>query len=135
MRTQHQFRLLLEAARDRTGLEFPGVWLDYVTETLVKYVDRPDLVPPEEAFAIQLMTSTTRAQFQDVGDRALWVSGVLPGYRQRRGMTRSYYISIGQMAYASTHIDLLVEMSEHLDSVSDLVLAATHPHTNLIKGL
>lgn len=123
---QHIFRDHVHTVETHSGLTLPPLIKLYVIELLADYVDKPELVPPDEALIILLDRARTQHEKKTVGDLCLWITGVLPTYRSRRGMRREYYQALGASAYSQTHSQVLVEISRNFTVVSDFVKLATH---------
>lgn len=98
----------------------------YLVDLLARYALRVGLAGRKSpAFALELLEARERGTpaLRDVGDRALFVAGVVPHSLERSAIDTDYVCSIGAEAYrsiflAKRQLDLFLELS---DSFSDLV--------------
>lgn len=112
------YRSLAEAARERRLTPQP-VTVRYVAELLTSYGDarrlfdfdgeRTHLPALADLYRQALETDSVRerkAFLQRLGDVALFVAGLFPGYLERRVVGVDYYISMGSNAYNFLDHDL-----------------------------
>lgn len=93
----------------REGEQRSGARLDEASEswlvfTLMRHLGGTGLLEPAMALVyLEAMQKTGRASrsraLQDVGERCLLIAGLYPGLAQRRRVSQSYYIELGQGAF------------------------------------
>ncbi|MDZ7751822.1 MAG: hypothetical protein U5S82_09190 [Gammaproteobacteria bacterium] len=116
--TNYFYRSLAVAARDRRLTPQP-VTVRYVAELLTSYGDarrlfdfdgeRTHLPALADLYRQALETDSIRerkAFLQRLGDVALFVAGLFPGYLERRVVGVDYYIAMGSNAYNFLDHDL-----------------------------
>ncbi len=96
----------IEAVEDRTGSDLPPEVEAYVVHLLAEYARRPTAAGRSsrplalDYLAAQQHSGTARAHaLRGVGDRALYISGVVPHSLQRTPVKVTYVQSIGEAAY------------------------------------
>lgn len=111
----------------------------YLVDLLARYALRVGLAGRRSpAFAIELLEAREKGTpaLRDVGDRALFVAGVVPQSLERSAIDAQYVCSIGAQAYrsifeAKRQLDLFLELS---DSFSELVSLMREVASPLEKG-
>ena len=93
-----EFKRLMEETLDRQGWTMPKPVVNYTTQILAEYVDKPNW-RPEPSYAERWMTVRTAAEAQALGDVCWFTRAVFPELGQRRGISSSYYVMIGEGCY------------------------------------
>lgn len=96
------------------------------------------------ALALDFMEAIERgaSALRDVGDRALYIAGVVPRSLDRSSVTVRYVTSIGSNAYRAVgghlpNLTVFGELAEHFDTirmvVGDAAAAEEQAHVNLLE--
>lgn len=107
------FRQLSESAQAISGIRLPKYIEIYGVLILADHMRR-NRWEPDPSFAECYMTLRDAAAARDFGDECLFMCGVFPEYASRRGLTTSYYQSLGQGAYLRAAKDLERDLFECL---------------------
>ncbi|RMG98236.1 MAG: hypothetical protein D6705_06445 [Deltaproteobacteria bacterium] len=96
----------LERARQRTGRDVPDEVCAYVVHMMSEFATRTDVAGRTSApLAIEFLDArqrtgnARRSALRAVGDRALYIAGVVPKSLDRRGIGVHYADAIGRTAY------------------------------------
>ena len=100
---------LVHECQSVKGLDIPKPITIYCTAILADKLDKP-LWEPQPNWAERYLTMRSAQDAKDLGDTALWAVGICPTYLTRRGMSRSYYVQIGQGAYSKAADELNQEL-------------------------
>jgi hypothetical protein len=103
MDVEQQFRQHLNLHCRRTGVTLPATLADYLTLLLASRLDRVDIIP-DPSFAerwLLIQQRPTTPALVDYADTCLFFTSLLPEYGQRRGLSITYYTTLGQSAYQS----------------------------------
>ncbi len=126
----------LERARDRTGRAVSDDVCAYVVHMMAEYATRTDVAgrtaPPlalELLEAKQQRGSARRHALRRVGDRALYIAGVVPKALDRRGIGVHYADAIGRTAYGEVAeptgpLAVFAKLARRFGEVAALIAAA-----------
>jgi hypothetical protein len=100
------FRERLETALDRHGIEVSPPTSAYLLNLLVDFGSTP-LSDGWEGTFVERMATAAHAQepqerlrrFRELGDRSLYTCGFFADHLERRGLARSYVVTVGERAY------------------------------------
>ncbi len=123
------------SAQERSGTELSDSIEAYVVHLLAHFARRTGLAGRRsKALALQLLAATSRERsgsarslaLREVGDRALFISGVVPRSMDRSPVNLRYVRSIGQSAYhqlAEGHRQLEVfhDLATRFEEVSSVI--------------
>jgi len=115
---------LVDECQTVKGLDLPKPITIYCTAILADKLDKP-LWEPQPTWAERYLTMKSAQDAKELGDTAMWAVGICPTYLTRRGMSRSYYVQIGQGAYLKASNELNQELytllSTHFLFVSEFL--------------
>lgn len=121
------FKDLLEETLELQGWTMPKTVVNYTTSVLAEFVDRPHW-QPEPSYAEQYMTIRTAAEAQRLGDVCWFTRAVFPELGERRGISASYYVQLGEGCYdrvLRTVPDPAVKlMRDHFEFIAEMALTA-----------
>lgn len=121
-----------EQASGRAGRDFPPEVGAYVVDLLSRFARRTGVAgrtsPP---LALQYLAARNEAgsarsrALRGVGDRALYIAGVVPRSLDRGAVNRGYVVSIGEAAYRGVAsrgaLEVFETLAEAFDQVSDVI--------------
>lgn len=91
---------------EKTGHFILGEELEsYLTFLLMRFTEKPEMA--KSVFALEFLNGLEETGYQrmeklrDVGDKCLLVSGLFPGRAEKRRVRISYFVELGQNAYAA----------------------------------
>lgn len=96
----------LELALERQRASASEVTRQYLVELLARFAERPHAIAFSRPLVLQLADAQSAegaeriARLRTLGDVALYVLGFFEDHLERRGVTRSYVVSMGGRAYA-----------------------------------
>ena len=135
---QSFFFAALEEAQDRSGRTVPAAVGAYLVDLLSRYARRPGVAGrTSKALAIQYLSAREaagpeRAQaLRGVGDRALYIAGVVPRSLHRGPVGVGYVRSIGASAYLevstrSRALEVFALLAERFEDASELMGDVVH---------
>jgi hypothetical protein len=95
---------VVQGAEKRCQVALEDKLESYLISLLVQYTNRPEVVRQifAEAFlkALQLHEIERNSSLQNVGDQCLLFAGLFPHAAKRRQVKISYFVDLGQSAYA-----------------------------------
>lgn len=92
------FEDLIEDTLTVQGWSWPRPVFDYTVQILTDKLDKNPW-SPEPSYAEQYMTLQTAEEARLLGDTCFFARAVFPDYMQRRGLTSSYFVQLGQGCY------------------------------------
>ena len=125
------FYSIVKTTEEKYGYVLPEDLEAYIVMLLAYYTDRPNFAP-DDSFAESYLRleNTARINAKQLGDTCLFVTGMFPTYGTRKGLTRSYYSSIGigsyERAAEALHSELFTQLATHFNLLSEFIEAATH---------
>lgn len=135
------FYELMSEAKGITGMGLPEDLESYVVFLLATYIKKPDFAP-ETTFAEtylkinNLQGKTGATMSKELADCCLFVTGVFPEYGSRKGLSVSYYSSIGRGSYSKAaeylNSDLFNELSKNFEYARQMI-AVTVKRPDVIK--
>lgn len=121
---RQMIRQILDDTMQLHGWQVPRGVLDYETDVLTGKIDQPRW-QPEPSLAEQYLTVRTSNEAQALADTCWFACAVFPEYTQRRGLSRSYYIQIGQTCYdRSRQSQTTIMMRDHFEFLAETVYTA-----------
>lgn len=117
-------RQILDDTMQLHGWQVPQRILDYETDLLTGRIGQPRW-QPEPSLAERYLRVRTHDEAQALADTCWFACAVFPEYTQRRGLTRSYYIQIGQTCYDRSRPSPTVQiMRDHFEFLAETVYTA-----------
>lgn len=92
-------RDMLEETYATQGWQIPQYIIDYQTNILASFMDRPDW-QPEPSYAERYMTIRNANEAVNLGNVCWFTRAVFPELKRHRGITHRYYTELGQGCYA-----------------------------------
>jgi hypothetical protein len=125
----------LEDARERSGCGVSQEVEAYLVRLLAEFARRPHVAGRRSApLALQLMHAREQGPtaLRGVGDRALFVAGVVPRSLERTPVNRRYVSSIGETAYRELHrrvrhLTIFEELAEAFETIVEVLGEAMAP--------
>lgn len=125
----------VHVAQERRSTELSTELEAYAVHLLADYARRPAPAGRRTApLALQYLEARERGvtALRDVGDRALFISGVVPGSLERGPVTVEYVQSIGRSAYQevsdrSRNLEIFGELAEAFESLASILGDAATP--------
>lgn len=118
----------------------------YLVFLLVRFAGQPQMA--QSVLALEFLESVSEAgrrsseKLQEVGDKCLLFSGLFPGRAKKRRVEISYFVDLGQSAYAtfanhagSTISPLFTELSLHFVALMSVLHATRLPLSQLSKAI
>src|SRR3989338_196815 len=99
-----QWHALIAEAQAHCGQSLPEDLESYLVFLLQRYTDKPDMT--KSILAMDYLHSCEshgelkRLKLRDVGDKCLLFSGLFPEHAERKQVNVTYFIQLGQNAYA-----------------------------------
>lgn len=125
----------LGAAQDSEGTELPEAVEAYVVHVLASHVRRPEVAGRTSmALATQYLAARERGAIalREVGDRALYIAGVVPRSLDRTPVDVRYVSGIGEAAYRevharSTRLQVFEDLADAFEDIVALLARALEP--------
>jgi len=118
-----QWRALIVDAGQASSIKLSEDLESYLVFLLMRFIKNPEIVDTIMALDylqnIQRTSRENQQTLRDVGDKCLLFAGLFPKSAGRRQLRISYYVKLGQMAYASlsgVHQNQLSELFKKLGS-------------------
>lgn len=129
MWAEQEIDTIVTECLERQGWTMPDRVKTYCVRVLVKYIDRPDW-QPQPSFAESLLTVRSVPAARELGDSCLFARSVFPSLLERRGLTSSYIVQIGQTAYDRV-LDLGPEpttqcLRDNFEFLAEMLWTAVH---------
>jgi hypothetical protein len=127
------FHSVIKETTESYGYTIPVDVEAYIVMLLSSFVERPDFLP-KPSFAEQYLTVSKNNPYhaKDLGDICLFVTGVMPGYGTRAGLSPDYFQNIGQGSYyvasISLNTNLFTVLCKNFPLISDIIKSATGNH-------
>lgn len=114
----------------------------YLVFLLIRYTNKPEVVKQiiatEFLKGLDLLSTQRQVILQGVGDKCLLLSGLFPGVSQKRLVKLSYFIKLGQSAYAtisSDRSDLYSLLATQFVPLMDILQSIRHDSAELLLPL
>ena len=101
------FRDIMLETCQRQGWVIPQTLLDYTVKILADKLDKNPW-QPEPSFAERYLTLKTPAQALELGNTCWFTRAVFPELMERRGISSSYFVQMGQGCY-----NIVLKHNEH----------------------
>ena len=135
--TAQWYNLIYEAQQQRS-IHLCEDLESYLVFLLMRFTEKPELassVLAMDFFASNDATGQQRQQLlQELGDKCLLLSGLFPGRAQRKRVRVSYFVDIGQSAYAELGQQNFDAIAASFVSMMD-VLQALRDNSNPLTPL
>jgi hypothetical protein len=133
----------VSSAQERTGVTLDEPVEAYGVHLLSDYARRThDAGRASDAIGVQLLAARQQgcSALRRVGDRALYLSGVVPRSLSRSPISRKYVISVGSTAYGELDArvpgtDVFDALARCFEAVADVLGAACEPLGDRPEGL
>ena len=132
------FHNVIKETTETYGYTIPVDVEAYIVMLLSSFVERPDFLP-KTSFAEQYLNISKNNPYhaKDLGDICLFVTGVMPSYGTKAGLSSDYFQNIGQSSYHVASINLNTQLftvlCQNFDLLSNILQGATgHYKTNNI---
>lgn len=135
----------LGAAQDSEGRELPEAVEAYVVHVLASHVRRTEVAGrTSSALATQYLAARERGALalREVGDRALYIAGVVPRSLERTPVDVRYVSGIGEAAYREVHarsigrhLDVFEALADGFEDIVELVGRALEPESGDVNLL
>lgn len=123
------FRTLVKETVSRQGWAIPKPALEYSVQILADYLNRPQW-RPEPSYAEQYLTLRSAAAAQRLGDCCWFTRAVFPEMGERRGITASYYVHMGEGCYDRVLMTVndpsIKIMRDHFEFLAEVAWTAIH---------
>lgn len=114
-----------------TGIDLPHPIRLYTIAVLASRLDQPNW-QPDPSWSQRYLTLRTAQEAKELGDTALFAVSVFPTLGARRGISRSYYVSIGQGSYCraaqTLNESLYTQLGEHFEFIAGFMGQCVHAH-------
>jgi len=98
-----QWKHVLDDAKRQCHCQLDDEIESYLIFTLMRFTQKPELaskaLAPDFLRSVDLLGQTRQDQLRDVGDQCLLLSGLFPQRAEKRLVSISYYVGLGQSAY------------------------------------
>ena len=125
--TYNSFKQLLEETLETQGWTMPTTVLNYTATVLADYANRPRW-QPEPSYAERYMTIRTAQEAQALGDCCWFTRAVFPELLERRGISASYYVQLGEGCYDRVYRVMpdpaIKHMRDHFEFIAEMALTA-----------
>jgi hypothetical protein len=109
------FRDLATEAEARTGFEIPALLAQYTILMLADHMRRTSW-HPDPSFTEQYLQLDSSRSAKLLADECLFITSVFPEYATRRGVSLSYYQTLGEACYSRAAHDLNTELFQDLSN-------------------
>jgi hypothetical protein len=101
--TQALWQDVIKQAEHQCAIRLQGALESYLISLLMRYTNKPEIVKQIVAidFLTEISNKKDRDKLQDVGDQCLLFAGLFPGAAEKRLVKVSYFVGLGQGAYAT----------------------------------
>lgn len=127
-----QWHALVHEAEATTQLILPENTESYLVFLLMRFVQMPELAESVLALdffdSMQAVGSRQLELLREIGDKSLLLSGLFPGFAERRHVKLAYFIDMGQSAY-------LTVSELEADEVAELYFTLSQEFTALQRVL
>jgi hypothetical protein len=124
-----EIRRILTDTWDRQGWQVPDTVTDYATRILTERIDKPDW-QPEPSYAERYMQLRSPQECLAFGDTCWFTRAVFPDCMNRRGISSSYFVELGQGCYAQVlrtySIPAVQMLKEHFEWTAEMTYTAIH---------
>lgn len=131
MNTHREIHKILTDTWDRQGWSVPEPATEYICRVLVNRIEQPDW-QPKPSYAERWMTLQTAEQALELGDTCFFARSVFPEYLERRGISSSYFVEMGQGCYDLVlrrgRIPALNILRQHFEWLAEMTYTAVHSH-------
>ena len=127
-----EIRRILTDTWDRQAWQVPDTVTDYATRILTERIDKPHW-QPEPSYAERYMQLRSPQECLAFGDTCWFTRAVFPDCMNRRGISSSYFVELGQGCYAqvlrSYSIPAVQMLKEHFEWTAEMTYTAIHSHS------
>ena len=114
-----------------TGVDLPRPIRLYTIAVLASRLDQPDW-QPDPSWGERYLALKTAQEAKELGDTALFAVSVFPTLGARRGISRDYYVSIGQGSYSRAaqrlNESLYTQLGEHFEFIASFMGQCVNSH-------
>jgi hypothetical protein len=125
--TQKEFRNLLTECLERQGWELPQTIANYATRILIDKIDKNPW-QPEPSYAEAVLKTTDPIALASLGDTCWFTRAVFPELGERRGISSSYYVTLGTHCYSRARKYIpnttLAQMEQHFEFIAEVAHTA-----------
>lgn len=125
------FKDILSETLELQGWEIPNPVIDYTVNLLASKIDKNPW-QPQPSFAEKYLTITNVFEAQELGDTCFFTRAVFPELGNRRGISSSYYVDMGQGCYSYVlriYPDPAIrQLRDHFEFLSEVVWTAVREH-------
>jgi hypothetical protein len=122
-----EIRRILKETMEYHAWQIPDTATDYMTTVLVNKIDKNPW-QPLPTYAEAYLTVQTRSALIELGDTCWFTRAVFPELMQRRGISASYYVQLGQGCYERARLKgdtpVLATMCEHFEFLAEVTHTA-----------
>ncbi len=123
------------AAEARCHVNLPAELESYLVSLLIRFTPQSDLarhvMAVEYLRAMQESQSTRRYALATVGDQCLLITGIFPGFANRRQLSPRYFVELGRSAYANianAANDIYTMLAQQFVLLMDILQAVNERH-------
>lgn len=124
-------RSILEETIDAHGWRIPEVAIEYTSRLLSERIDRNPW-QPEPSYAERYLSIKKPCEALELGDTCWFTRAVFPELGQRRGITSSYYVQLGQgcysMALQYARYPAVQLLHDHFEFLAEVAYTAIRHH-------
>lgn len=121
------FKTLMLETADRQGWSIPKPIVNYTVRILADQLDRNPW-QPEPSYAERYMTIRTASEAQAFGDVCWFTRAVFPELGERRGLSSSYYVQLGEGSYdrvlRTVPDETIRLMRDHFEFIAEIAWTA-----------
>lgn len=126
-------RAILEETYEQHGFQVPEIVVSYTAHILADKIDNPAW-QPETSYAERYLTLKTVHDALDLGNTCWFTRAVFPELGQRRGISSSYYVQLGQGCYervlaVNDHPAIKI-LNEHFEWTAEIAHTAVRYYGN-----
>jgi hypothetical protein len=122
--------ILLETL-ELQGWEMPNSVVDYTVNLLAERIDKNPW-QPEPSYAERYMNISSVYDAQDLGDTCFFTRAIFPELGNKKGITSSYYVDMGQGCYSYVlriYPNLYIkQMRDHFEFLAEIVWTSIRAH-------
>lgn len=127
------FKDIIQETLERQGWQIPETVVAYTVNILCDKLDKNPW-DPQPTYAEQYMTVQTAEQARLLGDTCFFARAVFPDYMQRRGISSSYFVMLGNGCYARVlkehDIPAIKTLNQHFEYIAEMVWTAVRSEGN-----
>ncbi len=127
MWARDQIGRILDECYEQQGWTIPPAIRDYQCQILTQRLDRPNW-QPQPSYAEQYLTIASRSAALALAETCWFTRAVFPELGERKGLSSSYYVDIGQRCYdrvLKEQYNTVVElMRDHFEFLAECTYTA-----------